>query len=278
MDNEPTPRIRLSRADEVALLRRIDAGTIAAEVLHRRITPLLEASEPELRRIVDEGERARSTLLDAHSGLVWYVVRPIAVRTGQPAEDLFQEGYVGLLEAVDRYLPERGNFATCALPWIRMRVRDAATTAQGALGLPPRRARQWRRTRSAVTALTGALARTPRVEEVAEATGETALVVRNLLSYTPVVPLDRDHPRWLRLCADPTHEPTLVDPDAVRRLLGRLDHFDRTVVVQLYGLDGPPRSHADLADATGRSESTIRRRERRALALMRGGDAAGRAA
>lgn len=278
MDIEPTPKTRLTHAEEVALLRRIDAGTLAAAVLTGQVPPPVPASEAELDLLARDGQQARAHLVRANTGLVWYVVRPVAERTGQPRDDLFQEGYIGLLEAVDRFTPEKGNFATCAIPWIRMRVGDAATTAQGALGLPARRARQWRRTRSAVTALTVSLARTPRVEEVAEATGETPRVVRSLLAFTPVVPLDREDPRWLQVHAVPGCGHDRVDPDTVWALLGRLDVLDRTLVVLLYGLDGPPRTHAEVAALTGRSESTIRRRERRALALMRAGDAAGLAA
>lgn len=262
----------LTRDDEVALLRRMDAGTIADAVLAGRHRSSCAATHGELLRLVEDGEAARRRFVAANIGLVRYVVRAVAERTGQPRRELFQEGMVGLLEALPRFDPRRGKFATCALPQIRMRVGDAAVTNQGALGLPARRARQWRRARAAVGELTSALAREPQLDEIAVATGETCSVVRTLLAFTPVVPLDRDDPRWLDLCAAPEaddeHEPALV-----HGLLRRLDDFDLNVVAQLYGLDGPARTHAEVAGLTGRSESTVRRAERRALALMRAGEA-----
>ena len=273
---QPTPR--LSRAEESHLLRRIDAGSIAVAVLEGRHPTRVAARRDELIRLVEDGRAARHAFARANAGLVWFVVRPIAERTGQSVHELCQEGYVGLLEAIERYEPERGAFASCAVPQIRMRVGDAATTNHGSLGLPPRRARQWRRARSAVASLTVALARTPGPEEVAAETGETPRVVQSLLAFTPVVPLDREDPRWLAARSAPEAPAEAVDPAVVRALLRRVDDFHRWVVVQLYGLDGVTRTHADLAEECGRSESTIRRAERRALALMRAGEALGAAA
>lgn len=278
MHSEPDPTAsttpRLTVEEENWLLRRIDAGTIASAALDGRFPTATDARVDELRLIAADGERARDALIRANVGLVWFVARATVERTGQPRGDLFQEGMIGLLESIPRFDPARGNFASCALPWIRMRIGDAAVTNLGALGLSARRARQWRRARAAAASLTVALARTPSVEEVADETGETARVVRTLMSFTPALPLDRDDPRWLLVQAPPG-PPCADGADLaqVRTLLRRLGPFDRSVVTHLYGLDGQPRTHAEVAAATGRSESTVRRAERRALALMRVGAA-----
>ena len=263
----------LSAADEATLLRRIDAGVIADAALRGwRPTPP-GASTAELRLVAAEGECARLEMAAANTGLVWWLVHPIARASGRDRDELFQEGVVGLMEAIQRFDPTRGRFATYAVPRIRMRVWDAAVTAHGSLGLPARRARQWRRARALSAQLTVTLSRAPRIEELARETGESVAVVRSLLAFVPPVTLAPDAPGWDDVAPARSQGAASedVDREAVLRLLRRLGTFDRAMVARLYGLDGPAHSHAEVARDLGRSESTIRRRERRALELLRAG-------
>ncbi len=62
-------------------------------------------------------ERARDELVREYLGLV----RALARRYGggnEPMEDLVQVGSIGLVKALDRYDPERGDFAAYAVPTI----------------------------------------------------------------------------------------------------------------------------------------------------------------
>lgn len=280
MDNHTPARLPLPQdivfftpAEETAVLLRIEAGVVADAALDGLMPLPQDASEADLRAIVDDGERARLELLRVTTGLVGWVAGDVARLSGRDPDELFQEGMVGLLEAIQRFDPRRGRFSTYAVPRIKMRVWDAAVTAHGTLGLPPRRARQWRRAKAASARLAVTLARPPRVEDVAAATGETVPVVRALLAYVPPVCLAPDAPSWASAATDGGH-PDLAGAESattLRRLLRRLDDFDRALVGGLFGLDGPARSHAEVARELGRSESTIRRRERRALDLLRAG-------
>jgi RNA polymerase sigma factor (sigma-70 family) len=78
-----------------------------------------------LNRAAARGDRAaRDRLVEEEL----YLVRGIAARyrnCGLPVEDLVQEGALGLLEAVDRFDPDRGSFESYA----RFRVRRAITNA-----------------------------------------------------------------------------------------------------------------------------------------------------
>lgn len=78
----------------------------------------------------DFGPTAVPTDPGAHEGLVASVVRqnahlPKHLRL-QYGEDLLQEGRIGLLLALRDFDPEKGSFATVAVPYIRSRVVDAA--------------------------------------------------------------------------------------------------------------------------------------------------------
>lgn len=267
LDTPPTHATENDR-----LLRLIEAGTIAEAALRGWFTGSRAATTAELDTLAADGRRARAQFAELNAPLVTWVARPIARSTGHDLDELVQEGAIGLLEAIDRFDPTRSRFATYAVPRIRMRVWDAAVTSLGSLGMSPRRAREWRRARAASARLTMTLARRPLAEEVAGELGESVSVVRTLLAFAPPVTLAPDAAGWRLLAAEAEPEASDgVDRAAVRRLLRRLDDTDRWIVSQLYGLDGPARSHAEVAGDLGRSPSTVRRRERQALELLRAG-------
>lgn len=269
----PQEIVFFTPAEEAEVLLRIEAGVVADAALDGRMPLSRDVSEADLRAVVADGERARLELLRVTIGLVGWVAGDVARLSGREPDELFQDGMVGLLEAIQRFDLRRGRFSTYAVPRIKMRVWDAAVTDHGSIGLPPRRARQWRRAKAASARLAVTLARPPRVEDVAAATGETVGVVQALLAYVPPVCLAPDAPSWADAVTDGAHPglARLETATTVRRLLRRLDDFDRALVGGLFGLDGPARSHAEVARDLGRSESTIRRRERRALDLLRAG-------
>jgi hypothetical protein len=66
---------------------------------------------------------ARERMVTGNLGLVRIVCSRIKKAN---TEDLFQEGVLALLKAIDHYEPQRGSFATYASPWIRGAVLDAA--------------------------------------------------------------------------------------------------------------------------------------------------------
>lgn len=259
---------RLTLTEEAALARRIEAGVLARALRAGEWAMEHGPAPADLDALERDGVRAHEVLVSSNLGLVWLVVRPIAARSGLERAELFQEGMVGLLEAIPRFDPTRGSFATCALPWVRMRVWEAAATALGSLGLPPGRAKAWRQVRALEASLTSELGRVPDPGEVAAACGRSEGSVRALLAYEPVGHLGDVEP------ADRSEPPAPVGSDAVsvRRLLRRLDAFDRAILAHRFGLGGrASRTCGEVAALLGRSEATIRRRERAALALLRAG-------
>jgi RNA polymerase sigma-32 factor len=91
-----------------------------------RRTPSLSATEErDLFRKVHTGDtRARERLVLSQ---LRYVIRIAGRyrRYGCPLSDLIQEGTVGLLEAIKRFNPEKGNrLSTFAMWWIRASIQD----------------------------------------------------------------------------------------------------------------------------------------------------------
>lgn len=253
----------LNHDDEKTLARAIEAGVLAAAARERGTFP---GPAADLAALETAGEAAWRRLAEANVRLVWLVVMPTARRTGVDSDDLFQEGYLGLLESMQRYDHTRdARFATFALPWIRMRVANAAATNLGSVGLPARRARAWRRVLGVEASLTAVLGRTPVDAEVALEAGEEPGVVRRLRAFVPATRLPDD--------AD------LAQPDdtaplplgALGRLVGGLSRDHREVIERRFGLGAhPAMTLAEVARHLGVSESTVRRRELAALDVLRG--------
>ena len=128
------------------------------------------------------GDRAaRASLVEQHMGLV----RSIAFRyrdLGLPADDLVQEGAIGLLTAIDEYDPERGaSFSTYAFWRIRAAVTHAVT-ARGSIVRVPRPVRERRRSVGAAHDRLSTEGGRATLRRLADATGLPADAVAEALA------------------------------------------------------------------------------------------------
>jgi RNA polymerase sigma-B factor len=193
-------------------------------------------------------------------GLVRSVARRYA-RGGEPVDDLVQVGAIGLIKAVDRFEPDRGNeLRTVAVPAIegeiRHHLRDHAPLVRA-----PRPVRELAtRVRSAQVELGAREGRLPTPAELAQAVGATeAEVVQALQSGAPAVPLE------------PEHAPVAPDDLADERALlaagmSVLSARERRILELRYFED---RSQADIAREVGLSQAHVSRLIRRALERLR---------
>ena len=69
---------------------------------------------------------AREDFIVNNLGLVLSVVKRMQYLKPDhiPLEDVVQEGYIGLIRAVDKYDPEQSKFSTYATWWIQAAVRE----------------------------------------------------------------------------------------------------------------------------------------------------------
>ncbi len=114
---------------------------------------------------------ARERLIVEHLPLVRALARRYANR-GEPLDDLVQVGTIGLIKAIDRFDPRRGNklasFATpTILGEIRRHFRDRSWTVRVPRGIQEARAQ----ITHAVSELSAQNGRSPTVNEIAESTG-----------------------------------------------------------------------------------------------------------
>ncbi|MCA9803935.1 MAG: sigma-70 family RNA polymerase sigma factor [Cyanobacteria bacterium HKST-UBA02] len=114
-----------------AVIPMTDYEAVGAYLRSIRRYPRLTASEEvELAHQIRsedtrESSRARERFVLANLRLVVGIAKRYSGR-GLSLEELIQEGNVGLLKAVDRFEPDRGNrFSTYAVWWIRQQIVGA---------------------------------------------------------------------------------------------------------------------------------------------------------
>lgn len=100
--------------------------------------PLLTPEEEQsLARGMKEGEsKARETLIVSNLRLVAKIAQEYT-DVGLPLIDLIQEGNVGLIQAIDRFDPDRGfRLSTYAVWWIRRAILLAINTSSRTIRIP----------------------------------------------------------------------------------------------------------------------------------------------
>lgn len=137
----------LSKEEELELGRIIQRHFKAKDELElgENLTP---ERVSELEGLVQEGKDAVEQLVKANMGLV-YERAKIFKRNYPRApeeEDLVQEGMTGLMTAVQKYDPERGNkFSTVAYFWIAQAVGRGVNKTGRLVRLPENRINEYSR-------------------------------------------------------------------------------------------------------------------------------------
>ena len=255
----------LSPERELQLALAIEVGVFASHSLARGANPA-GATEAELEHLVARGQSAFQEFFLANLRLVHSRAFQWSQRTGIAYEDLFQEGCVGLGEAIRLFDWARGHrFVTLAFPIVDGAVARQARVGSGAIDVTRHQARTLVRIRRATEDLVQVLGRPPEVEEVADRLGMRATVVRQII--------DRGGGSTTGLVVD---VPVQEEPSEERKpmsvdvsWLKLLGERERTILVSRFGIGMPSRSRVELARTMGVSVSTMRREELRALGMAR---------
>jgi RNA polymerase primary sigma factor len=132
--------------------------------------PLLSAQqELELaRRVQDGDEAARTEMITANLKLVVKIAHDFE-GCGLPLLDLIEEGNLGLMKAIERFDPNRGNrLASYAAFWIKQYMRRSVANHSRTIRLPVHvHEKLWHLNRAS-SRLREVLGRTPSDEELAE--------------------------------------------------------------------------------------------------------------
>jgi len=246
----------------------------ARELLDRFIAikrlPLGERDDAECSAL-------RARLVGEHLALVRFLVRRFVDR-GEPYDDLLQIGALGLINALDRFDPDRGaEFATFATPTILGELKRYFRDKRWAVHVPRRLKELGASVGSAVERLTGEFGRSPTTQEVAERLGVgldeviEAMELGNAfspLSLDAAATLDRGESQAIdRLGAEDREIENLADRATIGAALERLSGRDR-IVVRLRFFEG--QTQREVGERLGVSQMQVSRIEQRALARLRG--------
>jgi RNA polymerase sigma-B factor len=125
--------------------------------------------------------RLREKLVYAHADLVERIARGFT-GAGEPLEDLMQEGFVGLMKAIDSYdVRRKVKFSTYASHAIAGEIRHYLRDRKGIIRQPGWLHELTQRVNRAQGALTQKLGREPTPEEIADEINLTADAVKEVL-------------------------------------------------------------------------------------------------
>ena len=222
--------------------------------------------------------RAREQLVHLYYPLVKHVARGIAPTLSRQAgiDDLEGYGAEGLIDAIDRYDPDRGfQFSTFAVHRIRGAIYDGIRTSDWVPRSVRRKAREMQEAQTELYARHG---RPPTEDEEAAALAVSVQALRTgkvQVAAASVASLDR-----VPAAGDPPTEPPAgeeVDPlaaylhqekrQAVRAAMARLPERERTVAVLSFG-EG--MTLAEIGRTLGVTESRVCQIRASALAHLRG--------
>ncbi|SDE45428.1 RNA polymerase sigma factor, sigma-70 family [Glycomyces harbinensis] len=271
----------LDAAAEVDLAKAVEAGLFAKHLLGEEET-FGDATEKDLKRLVEDGAKAKEQFIKANLRLVVSIARRY-VRSGMPMLDLIQEGNTGLVRAVEKFDYQRGfKFSTYATWWIRQAISRAIAQQERTVRLPVHLVEDVNRMRNVTRQLTRELGGDPEPDQVAQALGVTVERVNELIRWSQDTvsldtPIGDDGDTNLGDLVADSDEPSPEDVvlagmerQRIEMMLNHLDERSAGIVKARYGLeDGREHSLTEVAHRFHLSRERIRQLEIQALARLK---------
>jgi RNA polymerase sigma-B factor len=210
----------------------------------------------------------RERLVREYLPLVRALARRYAGR-GEPLDDLIQVGALGLLEAIDRFDPQRGeSLATFAVPTITGRIRNHLRDRSCAVRVPRRLAQLSREVKRSRDEIAARLGRPPTLAELTRDIGAPREELMEALETEQVLaPLSFTAAEAAR-AEQPSDDPFRSSDDRILLAAGFrvLDQRERRILHLRFfaGL-----SQSEVAVAVGLSQVQVSRLISASLARMR---------
>jgi RNA polymerase primary sigma factor len=244
---------------------------------------LTREEEIEIGRRAQSGDAvALNRLVESNLRFVVKIAREYATY-GLPVEDLINEGNIGLLEAAERFDPERGvKFISWAVWWIRKSIRTALNEQLRVVRLPLSQIRKIRVVRETERGLQKDLGREPTSDEIVaklpKALTHLEPIHRHDVRITSIdEPIAGTFRETLADVLDDPHHPSIesemLDREAVEvvnSLCRQLDERQQTVISYRFGLNGKKRQTLrEIGERIGLTRESVRQIECQAIKQLR---------
>ncbi len=247
-------------ATELAPGNRVDEAQ--ADALLQRLSSLPASSPARID--------LRQQVVESRLSLVQHLAQRFRGR-GEPLDDLVQVGTIGLLNAVDRFDPDRGGFTAFAVPTILGEIRRHFRDRGWAMRVPRRLQDLGRQVSEARELLTQKLGRSPTVHELAvhlDADPDLVVEALDTATFYATVPLPSasEEGQFGRLGFLDRSLELVEDRATLRPLLARLPARERTILALRFvrGM-----SQSQIAAEVGLSQMHVSRLITRSLAALR---------
>ncbi|MBC8128301.1 MAG: RNA polymerase sigma factor RpoD/SigA [Gloeobacteraceae cyanobacterium ES-bin-144] len=247
-------------------------------------TPLLTIEEEiQLAERIKMGdEEARDHMIRANLRLVVKIAGDYS-GYGLSMSDLVSEGNIGLMNAVERFDPEKGGkLSTYGAWWIKQSIKRALANQSKTVRLPIHMVDKIARMRRIASILAESLGREPTDEELATEVGLSRHQVA-MLKQAAMRPTSLDAPvneGEATEYGDVIQDESASSPldlltdknmrDQIDGLLSILDERERRIIDERFGLNGlKPMLLEDVGREFGVSRERIRQLQNSALAKMR---------
>ncbi len=247
-------------------------------------TPLLTVDEEkELAERIKMGDaEARTHMIKANLRLVVKIAHDYS-GYGMSLSDLISEGNIGLMNAVERFDPEKGGkLSTYGAWWIKQSIKRALANQSKTIRLPIHMVDKIARMRRIASMLAESLGREPTDDEIATELGLPRQKIA-MLKQAAQRPTSLDAPvnegeatEYGEMISDESASDPLemlTDKnlqDQIGGLLSILNERERRIIDERFGLNGlKPMLLEDVGREFGVSRERIRQIQNSALAKMR---------
>jgi RNA polymerase primary sigma factor len=235
-----------------------------------------------LESIEGEGYRAHEHLVEANLRLVVSLAKKYIGR-GIPVMDLVQEGNLGLIRAVEKFIYQKGyKFSTYATWWIRQAITRAISEQARTIRLPAHVVEMANKVAKERSRLLQEYGREPISLEIGKGLGLSTEKVEDILavSQRPIsldVPVGEEEDSYLGDFVEDSTAPAPADNayrelmrDELDELLSTLSEREKLVLKLRFGLgDGRSRTLEEVGRRVGVTRERIRQIEARAIRKLR---------